>query len=219
MKIFVDFHCHTSASKDSNTSIEQLFQYGRRRGLNRIVITDHNTISGAKKAFSLDPGFFIIGEEIMTTKGEILAVYLQEEIPAGLTPQETLKIIKNQNAFASVSHPFDIRSGAWKVHDLLDILPLVDAIEIYNSRCFKRDANQIAERFSRLHQIAGTAGSDAHAAFELGNAYMELPEFNNSRELKKIINKGAVIGRQAPLWVHIFSRLARTKKRKSNYLT
>ena len=83
MKIFVDFHCHTSASKDSNTSIEQLFQYGRRRGLNRIVITDHNTISGAKKAFSLDPGFFIIGEEIMTTKGEILAVYLQEEIPSG----------------------------------------------------------------------------------------------------------------------------------------
>ena len=84
----VEFHCHTIASKDSLTYPRDLVTTCRRRGIDRVVITDHNTIAGARAAQALDPELVIVGEEILTTRGEILAVYVREEIPAGLTPQE-----------------------------------------------------------------------------------------------------------------------------------
>jgi predicted metal-dependent phosphoesterase TrpH len=127
----VEFHCHTMASKDSLTKPKDLIATARRRGIDRLIITDHNTTAGAMIAKDLDPELVIVGEEIMTTKGEILAAYVAEEIPAGLSPQEVLKHLRDQGAFISVSHPFDsMRAGGWKESDLLEILPFVDAIEV-----------------------------------------------------------------------------------------
>src|SRR6266508_4040804 len=132
-KLLIEFHCHTNASKDSLTRPEDLVAAARQKGIDRLVITDHNTITGAREAQVLAPELIIVGEEIMTTRGEILAAYVIEEITAGLTPQETILRLRDQDAFISVSHPFDrIRSGGWKEADLLEILPLVDATEVYN---------------------------------------------------------------------------------------
>ena len=131
--IRVDFHCHTRYSKDSLNNIPYLLNMCRRRGVDRVVITDHNTIQGALIAQQLDPDRVIVGEEIKTTKGELLAVYVTEEVPAGLSPVETISLLRSQGAFISVSHPFDLgRSGHWDVDDLLEITPLIDAIEIFN---------------------------------------------------------------------------------------
>jgi hypothetical protein len=119
----------------------------------------------------LDPERVIVGEEIMTTRGEILAAFVSEEIPPGLSPLETIRRLKEQGAFISVSHPFDrLRKGGWLEQDLLEILPQVDAIEVYNSRCMLPSFNWEAQRFAEKHNLAGTVGSDAHAAFELGKA-------------------------------------------------
>ncbi len=94
---------------------------------------------------------------------------MTEEIPKGLTPQETIRRLKDQGAFISVSHPFDkLRKGGWQEADLLEILPQVDAIEVYNSRCMNPSFNREARQFAEKHDIAGTVGSDAHAAFEVG---------------------------------------------------
>ncbi len=132
----VEFHCHTIFSKDSLTRPRDLVETCRRKGIDRVIITDHNSIAGAQAAQVLDPELVIVGEEIMTTRGEILAAFVQDEIPAGLSPQETIHRLKEQGAFISVSHPFDkLRSGGWKEDDLLEILPLVDAIEVFNSCC------------------------------------------------------------------------------------
>src|SRR5919106_5843231 len=132
----VEFHCHTVYSKDCLTRPEDLVKTCRRKGLDRVVVTDHNTIAGASAAQAMDPERVIVGEEIMTTRGEILAAFVSEEIPKGLTPQETLRRLKDQGAYISVSHPFDRwRAGGWREEDLLEILPQVDAIEVYNSRC------------------------------------------------------------------------------------
>src|SRR6266542_3450419 len=132
----VEFHCHTNASKDSLTRPEDLVTAARQKGIHRLVITDHNTIAGARAAQALNPELVIVGEEIMTDRGEILASFVTEEIPTGLTPQETIRRLKEQGAFISVSHPFDkFRSGGWEEVDLLEILPSVDAIEVFNSRC------------------------------------------------------------------------------------
>ncbi len=212
--VSVDFHSHTIFSNDSLTRPESLIATSRRRGLDRVVITDHNTIAGALAAHALDPELVIIGEEIMTTRGEILAAYVTEEIPPGLSPQETIKCLRSQCAFISVSHPFDSwRSGAWKLEYLLEIAPLVDAIEIFNARCMIPAGNQRASEFARQKHLPGTAGSDAHAAFELGAATLLLPQFVDPDELRIVIREGKVQGRLSPFWVHFFSRYAHLHKK------
>jgi hypothetical protein len=210
----VEFHCHTIYSKDSLTQPQTLVEVCRHKGIDRVIVTDHNSIGGARAAQALDPERVIVGEEIMTTRGEILAAYVTEEIPPMLSPQETIKRLRDQNAFISVSHPFDEwRSGGWKEEDLLEIIPLVDAIEIYNSRCMNPDFNRRALEFAKKHNLAGTVGSDAHAAFELGRSLNLLEPFEGPDEMRKVIRNAEYLMRWSPPWVHLTSRYAVIRKK------
>lgn len=211
----VEFHTHTNASKDSLTHPAGLVAAARRKGIDRLVVTDHNTIAGARAAQALDPQLVIVGEEILTTRGELLTAFVTEEVPWGLTPQETIARLRDQGAFISVSHPFDrMRSGAWKEADLLEILPLVDAIEVYNSRCMFPSFNREAQRFAERHDIAGTVGSDAHAAFEVGRSLMRLELFEDADGLRRVIRSGVPQVRWSPPWFHLASRYAAISKKK-----
>lgn len=210
----VEFHCHTIASKDSLTKPKDLIAKARHRGIDRLIITDHNTISGALEAKNLEPDLVVVGEEIMTTKGEILSAYLTEEIPAGLTPQDVINRLRDQGAFISVSHPFDsMRAGGWEESDLLEILPLVDAIEVYNSRCMRKSFNLEARSFAEKYDIPGTVGSDAHAAFEVGRSVLRLPRFDGPDELRQVIRAGIPITKWSPPWFHLTSRYATVTKK------
>ena len=213
-KLRVDFHCHSSISRDSLATPERLIRACIQKDLDRIVITDHNSIQGALEAYRLDPIHVIVGEEIMTTRGEILAAYVREEIPAGLSPQETIRILRGQGAFISVSHPFNhMRKGSWAMEDLLYILTYVDAVEGFNARCMSPDANQKSLAFAAEHSLAITAGSDAHSVFELGSAFINLEPFDNAEELRRKIIMGVVSGKQSPWWVHLFSQYAKHKEK------
>lgn len=204
-----EFHTHTAFSKDSLTSPADLVLAARRKGIDRVVVTDHNSIGGALAAQLLDPELVIVGEEIMTTRGEILAAYVQEEIPAGLSPQETIRRLKEQEAFISVSHPFDrLRKGGWDERDLLEILADVDAIEVYNSRCMLPSFNWQAREFAEKYDIAGTVGSDAHAAFEVGRSLLRLEQFTSAHEMRQVIRRGIPQVRWSPPWFHLTSRYA-----------
>jgi predicted metal-dependent phosphoesterase TrpH len=215
--ISLEFHCHTHASKDSLTHPADLIAAARRKGIDRLVITDHNSIWGAREAQAIDPDLVIVGEEIMTTKGEILAAFVQEEIPARLSPQETIKLLKEQGAFISVSHPFDeLREGGWKESDLLEILPLVDAIEVYNSRCMFPRFNRRARAFAERHNLAGTVGSDAHAAFEVGRSLLLLDQFTGADGLRNVIRGAKIRVRWSPWWFHLISRYASMKKKRQS---
>ena len=210
----VEFNCHTVAAKDSLTRPRELVEACRRKGIDRVVVTDHNTIAGARAAQALDPELIIVGEEILTTRGEILAAFVTEEIPAGLTPQETIRRLKDQGAFISVSHPFDeFREGGWAEDDLLEILTHVDAIEVYNSRCLYPRFNRAAKQFAEEHNIAGTVGSDAHAAFEVGRSLMRLDQFEGPEEMRKVIRNAHFETRWSPPWFHLSSRFAVIRKR------
>ncbi len=210
----VEFHCHTHASKDSLTEPAELVTAARAKGLDRLIITDHNTIAGARVAKGIDPELVIVGEEIMTTRGEILAAFVQEEIPALLSPEETIRRLREQGAFISVSHPFDtMRSGGWREPDLLEILSLVDAIEVYNSRCMFPGFNRNAGRFAEQHNIPGTVGSDAHAAFEVGRSLMRLEPFDGPEGMRAVIRRGVPITRWSPPWFHFSSRYATVRKK------
>lgn len=205
----VEFHCHTSYSKDSLTPPERLVKACHRKGIDRVIVTDHNSIAGARAAQALDPELVIVGEEIMTTRGELLAAFVTEEVPAGLSPQETIRRLEEQGAFISVSHPFDLhRGGHWDEADLLEILPQVDAIEVFNSRCWSRAFNRQAQEFAEGHNVPGTVGSDAHATLELGRAVLLLEPFQGPEELRAVIRRGIPEVRWSPPWFHLISRYA-----------
>lgn len=209
----VDFHSHTCYSKDSLNNIPEMLEICLRRGIDRLVITDHNTISGARVAKELSPERIIVGEEIATTQGELLAIFVEEEVPSGLSPIEAISRLREQGAFISVSHPFDlVRSGHWELSDLLSIAPMVDAIEIFNSRCGRSIYNSRAQEFAQQHKLLGTAGSDAHSLIEIGRTTLELPTFTDAHGLRRSLKHARLQGILSPPWVHISSRYAVWRK-------
>lgn len=210
----VDLHAHTRASNDCLTRPHDLIRVCAERGLHRIAITDHNTIAGALEAHALAPEMIIVGEEVMTTQGELLAYFVTECVPAGLPPHQAITRLRDQGAAISVSHPFDShRKGAWREADLLTIAPLVDAIEVFNARCLRRADNDRAQAFARAHHLPGTIGSDAHSLRELGRAFQWLPRAASAADLVTSWRTASQpVMRYSSPGVHLLSRWAYTVK-------
>jgi predicted metal-dependent phosphoesterase TrpH len=204
----VDFHCHTMYSDDSLSKLSDLLKKAHQKKLDRLIITDHNTIQGAIEAKKLDPEFIIVGEEIETETGEILAAFVTEEVPAGLPFEEVVKRLRHQGAFISVSHPFDRNRSGLSDEQIIELAPLVDAIEIFNARCLSAKPNNLARQFAQEHHLPGTAGSDAHVVFEVANVCLRVPFFNTADELRRVISRGVPEGRLSPFWIHFFSTFA-----------
>jgi predicted metal-dependent phosphoesterase TrpH len=209
----VEFHCHTCYSKDSLVRPADLVARCYNKGIDRVIITDHNETAGALEAQSIDPERVIIGEEVMTTQGELLAAFVKERLPPGLHPMEAISCLRDQGAFISVSHPFDkIRSGSWQPEDLLAITPHVDAIEVFNSRCISDKTNQLAQEFASEHKLAGTVGSDAHTLRELGRAVMIVPEFSDADGLRRVLHQADSHTHLSSPFIHFTSRWAVWRK-------
>ena len=205
----VELHCHTHASGDSLADPRRLLAVAKEKGIDRLAITDHNTTSGAMEAAALDPARVIIGEEIMTTEGELLAFFLRERVPPGLPPEETIARLRTQGAAIAVSHPFDyLRKGAWHEASLTRILPLVDALEVFNARTWESGPNRRAAEWARRAGLPGIAGSDAHAPFEVGTAWTRLAPFHDAESFRQALRTARVEGRRSLPWVHLVSRYA-----------
>jgi predicted metal-dependent phosphoesterase TrpH len=204
----VEFHCHSRYSIDSLNKIPDLLKTAHKRGIDRLVITDHNTIRGALEAQALDGELVIVGEEIKTTKGELLASFVTDEIPEGLEPLEAIHRLRKQGAFISVSHPFDLQRSGWQLTDLMFILPLVDAIEVFNSRCVNPAFNDQAFRLAEEQNLAGTVGSDVHALVEVGRSTLLIPWFETAEELRAVIRQGIPQTRLSSPLIHLTSRWA-----------
>jgi hypothetical protein len=205
----VEFHCHTRFSKDCLVDPAALVARCAAGGIDRVIVTDHNSTGGALEAQALDPERVIVGEEIMTQDGELLAAFVQETLPAGLPAAEAIARLRAQGAFISVSHPFDTgRSGHWRAEHLSQIAPLVDAIEIFNSRCLLPRMNKQAAEFARRFDLPGTVGSDAHSLMELGRATLLLPHFADSDGLRQVIRAGQPQTRRSSAVVRLISRYA-----------
>jgi hypothetical protein len=212
--IRVEFHCHSIFSHDSLVSIDGLYSASKDKQIDRVIITDHNRIDGALMAHNIFPDIFIVGEEVMTTEGEILAAFVKEVVPKGLTPTETINKLRDQGAFIWVPHPFDkSRSGSWDLDELKKIAPLVDAIEVFNSRCIKNDYNRLAENFAKKYSLQEIVGSDAHSTYELGRSTLFLPDFNDAHELRESLTDASQDVHLTPFWVHFISTWAKLKKK------
>jgi predicted metal-dependent phosphoesterase TrpH len=207
-------HLHSRVSHDSLNPYEGLLRAARARGLDRIVVTDHNRIDGALRLHEMDPQRVIVGEEVKTAEGaDIIGIFLTEPIPRRTPARETCERIRAQGGVVYVPHPFDTRrSGSGPL--LERIADLVDAVEAHNARTWRRSLNERGERWAVEHGFPLGAGSDAHSLRELGRGYVEVPPFENTRDsFLAALRAGRVAGRvfSSPL-CSLFSTYAKVHK-------
>jgi len=209
----VEFHSHTCYSRDGWMTPEALIARARARGLDRIFVTDHNTIAGALRAAALAPDLVLIGEEVRTTEGDLLGLFVQEEVPAGLSPLEAAERLWRQGALVVPAHPFDTWRQGFRAETLAALKPYLAAIEGFNARVRKPGANAAALAWAEAHHVPPIAGSDAHVPIEVGWAVTEVPAFGNAAELRQALTRARWRARPSPLWVHFGSTWAtwRTK--------
>jgi predicted metal-dependent phosphoesterase TrpH len=209
----VELHCHTYHSSDSLMLPRQILQACKRRGIDRVAITDHNSLVGALETHALDPECVIIGEEILTTEGEILGYFMKEEIPEGLPPMEVVERLKDQGAVISISHPFDLTRGCrWSMETLESLSVHIDALEVFNARCWNDQPNRQAAKLAGEVSLHATAGSDAHAPIEVGRAYLHMPSFSDAESFRQSLATASVMGRRSHPSVHMLSRYAVWRK-------
>lgn len=208
-----DLHVHTCYSPDSLTPPEEVIEVARRRGLDRVAITDHDRLEGALKLREMAPELVIVGEEIRTTRGELLGFFLEEEIPGGLSPEEAIARVRDQEGVVGIPHPFDqVRREAMVRETLTRIQGRLDCVEVFNARCPLAVDNRRAAAWAAKMDLPGTAGSDAHNAMSIGRAWVEMPPFTGREDFLEKLAQGRVQGRLSPLWVHLFSTWAKIRK-------
>src|SRR5690606_23489412 len=197
------------------TRTEQLIRQARAVGLDKIAVTEHNNLAGALAAKALAPDLVIVGEEIKTTHGEIIAYFVREEVPRGLSPQETIARLRDQGAVISIPHPLDtLRNSAMGLENVLAIIDQVDALEVRNARCVRKADNEAAAALAAQHGKLITAGSDAHTLFEVGRCYVEMPAFeDNAGSFRAPLAQARPAGTESPFWPHFASTYAKLRKR------
>lgn len=189
-KLRVEVHTHTKYSKDSILGKYLYLIMLKIRKIDVIAITDHNTIKGGVeyKKFLEKYGIrVIVGEEIFTTKGEIIGLFLENEIPAKLSPEETIKKIKKQNGIVYIPHPYDEKryKTVLPIDEIEKNIKEIDIIECHNGRNISQNFSikqeGIADKYKKLKMV----GSDAHIFFELGRNFNIIENFNSKEEFLK----------------------------------
>ncbi|MEE9285224.1 MAG: PHP-associated domain-containing protein [Dehalococcoidia bacterium] len=215
-----DFHMHTWHSKDCGTPPRDLVKRAVKVGLTCIAVTDHNTIRGGLDARDAAPPPLrvIVAEEVKTPAGEITGFFLEEEVPAGLSPEETCRRIKDQGGLVSIPHPYDRVRRSVLDHGVLEaILPYIDIVEVFNARTpLLRDSRKALE-FAERHDFLKGAGSDAHCTWELGHVFIEMAPFDGVASFKDSLSHARINGRRSSPLYHLVTTLTKWRKRYLPY--
>ncbi|AEH06543.1 PHP domain-containing protein [Methanothermococcus okinawensis] len=209
----VDMHVHTICS---NCSINPIKVLKKVCSVKKIfpIIADHNLLTKVD--------FGIPGEEIATEKGEFIGAFLNEQVNEK-DIFEAMDRVKEQGGLIYLPHPFDgRRRRALCRFDILnnkDFIKKVDIVEVFNSRCIEEEPNIMAYEYAKINNLLMGVGSDSHFPWELGNAYMEVDEFDkdNPKEFLRVLKKNNNIGDGlnyyaklgTPLNILFFSKLSK----------
>jgi predicted metal-dependent phosphoesterase TrpH len=200
---------------DANTSLKDLEDKCGSLGIDCIAIADHGTTEGALKFKNISRLKIIVGEEILTTHGEIMGLFLQETIPNGVSPDKAVSEIKLQDGLVLIPHPFDsLRKSSLNKDIALRLAKegLVDIVEIINSRAmFERSTIQ-AKEFAEEFKLLKSGGSDAHSVEELGLTYVEMEDFIDAQSFLKSLAAASIIGTKASPFVRFRSLTNRIRK-------
>ncbi len=202
MPYFVDLHCHTSASFDCLASPESVVKAAASRGLTHLAITDHDRIEGALRARDAAPEGLtvIVGEEIKTADGDLIALFLDAAVAPGMRARDTIAAVREQGGMVGIPHPFDKYRGSMLKDPesrLAGIGQLVDWVEAHNARIVGAEGNERAAAFAKELGLPGVAVSDAHSTLEVGVAYTVVQVDPGTPEGMRaaLTNVGLVTGR------------------------
>jgi predicted metal-dependent phosphoesterase TrpH len=214
-RLRMDMHLHTRHSFDCLSRPEEILRVARERGLDRLIVTDHNEIRGALELREMDPERVLVGEEVKTREGfDLIGILLRERIPKGTPAREACERIRDQGGVVYIPHPFDLaRAGAGAHLDSLG--ELVDVVEVHNARCWVPAFNRRAAEWAAAHARLAGAGSDAHTVAELGRGCVEVPPFEPTRDgLLAALSAGRLgeCTRSSPL-VRLGSTYAKLRKK------
>ncbi len=216
--IVADLHMHTSWSHDCSIDIDDLLAHAEAEGLGAIAVTDHNVLGGALEAVEKARGRELIvipGEEIKTDgQGEVIGLFLQEEIPRGMTFAETIEAIRAQDGIVYVPHPFDRMHAIPSPATLHRHLPEIDVFEVYNARLLFDSYNDEALRFASKYGLLAGAGSDAHVLPGVGTGAVRMRRFEGPEELLLSLRTAEVLRRPKSLaYLQSLKWVAQVKER------
>jgi predicted metal-dependent phosphoesterase TrpH len=180
-----DLHMHTEHSHDCSVPVSALLDQAEAIGLGAVAITDHNTFAGAREALELAKGRrirVIPGEEVKTTAGEVIGLFLQEEIPRGMSMADTIAAIRDQGGVVYLPHPFDRLHSIPDARTLHAHLADIDVFEVYNAKLLLEGFNDEALRFARRYNLTMGAGSDAHVLQAIGTGGVRIRAFETPEE-------------------------------------
>jgi predicted metal-dependent phosphoesterase TrpH len=163
-------------------------------GISPVFLTDHNTITGALKLREAGVNV-VVGEEVMTTDGELIGLFLAEEIPEGLSASEAVRRIKAQGGLVYLEHPYDPFRRHLTEEAIEALADTIDIVEVWNGR----SDQQINQRAMQLCEVLGAApgaGSDAHGLPDVGCVYVEMGEFQGAQDFLEKLRLGKIMGRR-----------------------
>ena len=206
----VDLHLHSSASFDGRVPPIEIARRCRQLGLSPIVLTDHDTIDGARSL--MDAGEqVVVGQEILTSEGELIGLFLKEVVPKQLSPEEATTAVKGQGGLVYLEHPYDTGRRNMREEAIERIADQIDIVEVFNGRS-QPEINRRAEELRTTLGVAAGAGSDAHSLPEIGSVYVEMEAFDGAQDfLHKL--RGARIVTRPNRWVMAAQRLLVNRRR------
>jgi predicted metal-dependent phosphoesterase TrpH len=210
----IDMHVHSSYSRDSVISPVSIFQSWKGTGIIPLVC-DHDTLEGSIRVMRAihaeDPDIpTVLAEEVTTREGEVIGLFLTEEIPPGLSAAETLDLIKGQGGLSLVPHPFcDHRSRVLRADTRNALMDHIDLIEGHNARTLTEDEDRLGIVLASEMGVPFTVGSDAHLPLELGRVWMEVPPFDGPGQLLRGLAGAPFSFRRMNRGVHLFTGLVK----------
>ena len=177
----VDLHLHSDYSHDGRSSLQQLIDRARECRLDRLALTDHNTVEGALELMRVAPELAIAGEEAKTLEGEVIGLFITGRIPPFLAPEEAMDLIHGMGGLTYIPHPLDRHRAHFRAERIVELVGRIDIIETYNPWC-DADANQAAARLAENLATVVATGSDSHSADELGRSWMEMEEYDGAED-------------------------------------
>jgi predicted metal-dependent phosphoesterase TrpH len=201
--ILCDLHLHTDHSHDCSVPVSELLAYAEAQGLGAIAVTDHNVFSGAQEATRLARGralTVIPGEEVKTSDaGEVIGLFLDEEIPRGMPIADTVGAIREQGGLVYLPHPFDRLHTIPAARALHRLLAEIDVFEVYNARLLFEGFNDEALRFARKYNLTMGAGSDAHVLQGVGTGLVRMRAFETPEEFLISLRSAEIVRRPKSL--------------------
>jgi predicted metal-dependent phosphoesterase TrpH len=208
----VDLHTHSTASPDGGINAAQYHRMLKSGHLDTIAITDHNRIDFATDLRHKLGEAIIVGEEIMTTAGEIIGLYLEKLVMPQQTPLATVKAIKDQGGLVYIPHPFETVRKGLSAAALEQLADYIDIMEVCNGRAFFQNRSQQAAVWTRINNKLGAASSDAHGHRGLGTTYTSVQQPPRRESLLELLASGVLITGRPTVRALLYPKLNRLRK-------